>query len=116
MDWSFRLFLVPIIPIQLNWMGHGNDDVIGVNHMKLSKPCPKEPSNMNADPDSEAKTSIAGTRNGTRDLHVKAIPESTWCRARCNATRSGMSFKEYMIRILEACQPISKAETPTPST
>ena len=60
---------------------------------------------MNAD--TEAVTTVAGARNGTRDLYVKAIPEPIWMRARCNATMSGMSFKEYVIRILGACQPIS---------
>jgi hypothetical protein len=60
---------------------------------------------MNAE--TETATTVVGTRNGTRDLYVKAIPESIWVRARCNATVSGMSFKEYVIRILGACQPIS---------
>lgn len=59
---------------------------------------------MNAD--TEATTPVGGSRNGTRDLHVKAIPESVWVRARCNATRSGLSFKEYVTRILGACEPI----------
>ena len=70
---------------------------------------------MNADTDTEAMTPTSGTRNGTRDLHVKAIPESIWCRARCNATRSGLSFKEYVIRLLGACEPISDAAPPAPS-
>ena len=48
--------------------------------------------------------------NGTRDLHVKAIPESVWIRARCNATQSGLSFKEYVIRILGASLPIANAK------
>lgn len=65
--------------------------------------------------DTEAMTPASGTRNGTRDLHVKAIPEPIWCRARCNATRSGVSFKEYMIRLLGACQPMTDAEPPAPS-
>ena len=69
---------------------------------------------MNANTDSEARTSIDGTRNGSRDLHVKAIPEPIWCRARCNATRSGMSFKEYMIRLLETCEPIINVDRGTP--
>jgi hypothetical protein len=67
---------------------------------------------MNADTDIDAQTSPTGSRNGTRDLHVKAIPESVWVRARCNATRSGLSFKEYVIRLLGACQPISLVDTP----
>jgi hypothetical protein len=65
----------------------------------------KELIHMNAD--SEAPTTVEGTRNGTRDLHVKAIPESIWVRARCAATKSRMSFKAYVIRLLGACQPIS---------
>ena len=70
---------------------------------------------MSADIVTEAKTQITGTRNGTRDIHVKAIPESIWVRARCNATRSGLSFKEYVTRLLGACQPISDAAQPVPS-
>ncbi len=70
---------------------------------------------MSADIVTEAKTPITGTRNETRDLNVKAIPESIWCRARCNATRSGLSFKEYVIRLLGACEPISDAAPPAPS-
>lgn len=45
-------------------------------------------------------------RTGARDLHVKAVPESIWIRARCNATRSGLSFKDYLIRILESSEPL----------
>jgi len=70
---------------------------------------------MDADIDNKAMTSISGTRNGTRDLHVKAIPESIWVRARCNATRSGVSFKEYMIRLLGTCEPLSDADKAVPS-
>jgi hypothetical protein len=58
---------------------------------------------MNAD--TEAPTAVIGSENGTRDLHVKAIPESIWVRARCAATRSRMSFKAYIVRLLGACQP-----------
>jgi len=42
----------------------------------------------------------------TRDLHVKGVPELIWRRARCNATNSGMSFKDYLIEILGSCEPI----------
>lgn len=70
---------------------------------------------MNADTDTEAMTPTSEARNGTRDLHVKAIPQSIWVRARCNATRSGLSFKEYVIRLLGACEPISDAAPPAPS-
>ncbi len=70
---------------------------------------------MNADTDPEAMTPTSGTRNGTRDLNVKAIPQPVWIRARCNATRSGLSFKEYVIRLLGACEPISDAAPPAPS-
>ncbi len=66
---------------------------------------------MNAEADTEAMTTIADSRNGTRVLNVKAIPESVWRRARCNATRSGLSFKEYVIRLLGSCQPIQEAVT-----
>lgn len=70
---------------------------------------------MNADTDTEAMTPTTGTRNGTRDLHVKAIPQAIWCRARCNATRSGLSFKEYVIRLLGACEPIVTPDSSSPA-
>lgn len=41
----------------------------------------------------------------TRDLHVKGVPEEIWCHARCNATLSGMSFKDYLIALLETSTP-----------
>ncbi len=63
---------------------------------------------MNAKNVGEAQTREPGVRSGTRDLHVKAIPEPIWIRARCNATQSGLSFKEYVTRILESSQPISR--------
>ncbi len=68
---------------------------------------------MNADEDTDATTTVKESRNGIRDLHVKAIPESVWIRARCNATQSGLSFKEYVIRILGTSQPIRNPQNPT---
>ena len=63
---------------------------------------------MNTKTENEAQTNAAGpdVRNGLRDLHIKGLPESVWIKARCNATRSGLSFKEYVIRILEGSEPI----------
>jgi hypothetical protein len=63
---------------------------------------------MNAKTENEALTTAATpeVRNGTHDLHVKAVPETVWVRARYNALQSGVSFREYMIRLLEASQPI----------
>ena len=65
--------------------------------------------------DTKAMTPASKSRNGKRDLHVKAIPEPVWMLARCNATRSGLSFKEYLTRILSTCQPISDVDTIVPS-
>lgn len=48
----------------------------------------------------------------TRDLHVKGVPEPIWRRARCNATNSGMTFKDYMIALLESSEPIAGESTP----
>lgn len=50
-----------------------------------------------------------------RDLHVKAIPADVWVRARCNATQSGMSFKEYVIRLLGTCRPMQSVDETVPS-
>lgn len=63
----------------------------------------------------EAPTTRGGARNGIRDLHVKAIPEPVWIRARCNATRSGLSFKEYLIRLLGTSQPLAPPGGPVPA-
>ena len=46
----------------------------------------------------------------TRDLHVKGVPEAIWCRARCNATLSGMAFKAFIIKLLEECTPYPRQE------
>lgn len=90
-------------------MGHGIDNVCGVHAIDtVTTTSTKERTHMNAD--NEAVTKVVGSRNGTRDLYVKAIPESIWVRARCNATRSGLSFKEYVIRILGTCQPIPNTD------
>jgi hypothetical protein len=66
---------------------------------------------MNAENDGDATTKMtAAPRMGIRDLHVKAIPESVWIRARCKTTQSGLSFKEYLIRLLGASQPLTEAK------
>lgn len=46
----------------------------------------------------------------TRDLHVKGGPEAVWCRARCNATLSGMAFKAFIIKLLEECTPFPRQD------
>jgi len=40
----------------------------------------------------------------TKDLSVKGIPEQVWIKARYNAMQSRMSFRDYLVRILENCQ------------
>jgi hypothetical protein len=45
------------------------------------------------------------TRTGIRDVHVKRVPEAIWLRARQNALVSGLAFKDYLIRVLEQCEP-----------
>jgi len=47
------------------------------------------------------------TRPGIRDVHVKCVPEAIWLRARQNALTSGMAFKDYLIRLLEECEPFT---------
>ena len=47
----------------------------------------------------------------TRELHVKGVPEDIWCRGRCHATQSGMSFKEYLITLIANGAPV----TPEPN-
>ena len=62
------------------------------------------------DPGNSATAEPSGPQvdEKTRDLHVKGVPESIWRRARCNATNSGMSFKDYMIALLARSQPIEQ--------
>ena len=43
-----------------------------------------------------------------RCLHVKGLPEDVWCRARCNAALSGMTFGKYVIMTLAQCQPFPR--------
>jgi hypothetical protein len=55
-----------------------------------------------------AESAIPQSKVKTRDLHVKGIPEAIWCRARCNATQSGMTFKDYMIALLAISERIER--------
>ena len=57
------------------------------------------------DRDSDDKA-VPHSEEKTRDLHVKGVPEQIWKRARCNATNSSMSFKDYMIALLAMSKPI----------
>jgi hypothetical protein len=51
---------------------------------------------------------------GTREVHVKGVPESVWCRSRCNAAMSGLRYKDYIIRLLAESQPFPRQSgTPT---
>jgi hypothetical protein len=46
-----------------------------------------------------------------KDLSVKGIPEQVWFKARFNAMKSHMSFKEYIVKILEDCPVFKSDET-----
>lgn len=46
------------------------------------------------------------TTKDTCDLHVKRIPKSIWLKARQNALLSSLSFRDYVIRVLDECQPV----------
>lgn len=75
--------------------------------MVAPNPIPNAPGNSaTADPTGSL------TEAKTRDLHVKGVPEPIWRRARCNATNSGMSFKDYMIAVLETSEPIPNQSQP----
>lgn len=59
-----------------------------------------------------APGSAPRTSKPLRDLHVKGIPEDVWCRARCNALLSRMSFKEYVVRLLGQSVPLLPTTEP----
>ena len=63
------------------------------------------------EPPNTAETPGRDHAEKTRDLHVKGVPEPIWMRARCNATNSGMTFKDYMIALLENSEPIASQTT-----
>jgi hypothetical protein len=42
---------------------------------------------------------------GTRSVHIRDVAEPTWRRARTNAILSGMSFKEFVARLLAESKP-----------
>jgi hypothetical protein len=41
-----------------------------------------------------------------RPLYVKKVPEAVWNRVHENAIKSRMRLSEYLIKVLEKCQPL----------
>lgn len=48
-----------------------------------------------------------------RDVHVKHVPLNTWRKARQQALAVNMSFREFVIRLLDQCDAL--VVTPTGS-
>lgn len=46
------------------------------------------------------------TPRPTVELHVRRLPRDVWLRARQNALRSSLPFREFIIRILADSEPI----------
>lgn len=42
----------------------------------------------------------------TVELHVRRLPRDVWLRARQNALRSSLPFREFIIRILAGSEPL----------
>jgi len=42
-------------------------------------------------------------------IHVKGVPKATWRKARQNAFDSDLSFKDYVIRVLDESKPYSSS-------
>lgn len=42
----------------------------------------------------------------THAVHVARVPLKVWQRAKGNAVASNMAFRDYVIRLLEQCEPI----------
>lgn len=42
----------------------------------------------------------------TRGVHVRRVPTPIWRRARENALRSGIPFREFVIAVLARCEPL----------
>lgn len=55
----------------------------------------------------------ARARDGFRDVHIKKVPEPIWRKARHNALASSLSFRDYVIHLLDQCQPCPPAERQT---
>ena len=47
------------------------------------------------------------------DVYVKRVPLRVWAHARNNACLSGLSFREYLIQLLDQSQPFTAAGLPT---
>lgn len=45
---------------------------------------------------------------GERSLHVRRVPEDTWRRARVNSQLSGLSLREFVIAVLDMCEPLAE--------
>lgn len=41
----------------------------------------------------------------TRGIHIRRVPSDVWRRARTNALRSGLPFREFVIALLAECEP-----------
>jgi len=52
------------------------------------------------------KSASAPAREG-HSLYIKAIPVEVWERARINAIRSNMAFRDYIIVLLQESKPVS---------
>jgi hypothetical protein len=65
---------------------------------------------------SQAELDDAGFQQDERtehSIHVKAVPEHIWNRARQNALQSRMPFRRYMIRLLAESIPFARKPSPT---
>ena len=65
-----------------------------------------------------AHSKSAPAREG-HSLYIKAIPVEVWEKARINAIRSNMAFRDYVIVLLQESKPVSSngstKDTPTVS-
>jgi hypothetical protein len=43
----------------------------------------------------------------THAVHVARVPLKAWQRAKGNAVASNMPFRDYVIRLLEQCEPLA---------
>ncbi len=54
-------------------------------------------------PTKPGKTSIV---SGVKDIHVKNVPVNTWRKARQQALATDMSFRDFVIRLLDHCEKL----------
>ena len=60
------------------------------------------------DPDTERASPSIPIEEHYRPLYLRRVPEKVWILVHDNAIRSRMRLQDYLVKILEACEPIPR--------